>query len=316
MGERFEILPKTNYHRNKKLKLESLTPEIFEPNPSEVQQSANLEANADETYLEAFEEVKNDNTDGADDTDFVSTLSKYQRRQLLNEPTAKEQSIIQKIIDCPEVSSVLDRTGYTAPKFSLLCAAMAGAVGENVIDCTMSSATCYRRRDMHLDLIFKTIKDDYTSTSKSNLVIHWDGKKLDDTTNDNLALRNKKVERLAVVVSGITGQKIATVAKTENGQGIVMSSDTVFEYLVDWKLIESVVAVCTDTTVSNTGHENGFVVPFQRLAGRNMLYFACRHHVDELTIDVVFIGLFGESTEASPELFTQFKNDWHLIDQA
>lgn len=318
LNERFEIFPKTNYHPNKKSKLESLTSEIFEPSSSEVQRSnANLEA--DESNFEAFDldsdgEANNNDKDGANDADFESTLSKYQRRQLLNEPIAKEQGIIQKIIDSPEVSSVLDRTGYSAPKFSLLCAAMAGAVGENVTDCSLSSATCYRRRKMHRDLIVTTIKDDYISTSKSSLVLHWDGKKLEDTTNDNLALRKKKVEKLAVVVSGTTGQKIITVAKTENGTGIVIS-DTVFEHIVDWKLLESVVAVCTDTTATNTGHENGSVVLFQLLAGRNMLYFACRHHVDELTIGAVFVGLFGESTGPSPTMFEQFKNDWHMINQ-
>lgn len=105
------------------------------------------------------------------------------------------------------------------------------------------------------------------------------------------------------------------MAKTENGTGVVIA-DTVYEHVTEWKLLKSIVAVCTDTTASNTDTSNGSVVLFQQLANRNMIYFACRHHVDEVTIGGVFIGLFGESSGPSPEMLEYFKNDWHLINQA
>lgn len=46
-----------------------------------------------------------------------------------------------------------------------------------------------------------------------------------------------------------------------------------------------------------------------------MLYFACRHHVDELVIGGVYAGLFNDPSGPCPELFEGFRNDWHLIDQ-
>lgn len=213
------------------------------------------------------------------------------------------------------MSSVLDRTGISAPKFTLLCAAMAGAVGENIMESTLSTSTCYRRRKIHRDMIVTIIKDDFISSSKSNLVLHWDGKKLQDTTNDDIALSKKKVERLAVVVSGIEVQKIITIAKTEDGSGVV-TADAVYEHVADWNLLDAIIDICTDTTPANTGTTNGSVVLYQQLVNRNLLYFACRHHVDELTIGGVFTGLFGGTTGPSPELFEAFKSDWHHVNQA
>lgn len=255
-----------------------------------------------------WDEVNNNNDEK--DADFELSLSKYQKSKFSAGSNEKSTGVIHKIVNGPDVSSMLDRTGISSPKFTMLCATIAGVIGEDLNEVTLSSSTVDRRRKVHRDRIVTTIKDDFMSSTKSHLVLHWDGKKLFDTTNENSALRKKKVERLAIVVTGRDTQKIVTISKTKDG---LVTSDTVYENVIDWNLSEAIVALYTDTTASNTGGTNGSVVLFQKLMQRNILYFACRHHVDELIVSGIFIGLFGETNGPSPEMFENFKRDWHAI---
>lgn len=142
LGSRFDIFPKPNYHHDMKIKIQTMQ-EKLEPGSAEVQrcdlkiiseevQRFDVNANSNASCLEEFideDDVMECDQQKEDDVDFETTLSKYQRCQLSSESVSKP-GFIQKIVDSPDVSSVLDRTGYSAPKFTLLCAAMAGAVGK------------------------------------------------------------------------------------------------------------------------------------------------------------------------------------------
>lgn len=329
LNQHFDIAPKANYHHNKEPTSESISVKYETVRDSDLSfdtdrgmhkvKRKTVQLSSDKTFTTDFEMYDDDEMGYEDnknnDFDFEESISKYQKSKLLSGSLIKETGVIHKIINSPGVSSALDRTNISVPKFTILCAAIAGAVGEDLNDCTLSTSTCRRRRKVHRDRIVTVIKDDFITSSKSNLVLHWDGKKLRDTTNDDVALRRHKVERLAVVVSGVNVQKIITIAKTDDGSGLVIS-DTVYEHVAEWQLLDSVVAICTDTTPANTGRSNGSVVLFQQLMERHILYFACRHHVLELVIGAVFEILFGETTGPSPEMFENFKRDWPAINQA
>lgn len=110
------------------------------------------------------------------------------------------------------MASALDRERVST--LTLICAAIAGAIGENINGCSLSTSKIYRRRSVHRDRIATLIKYDFTSSVKSNLVLPWEGKKLLDTTNESIELRNKNGERLAIVVSGSEWKKILTITKT------------------------------------------------------------------------------------------------------
>ncbi|KAJ6647989.1 hypothetical protein Bhyg_03214, partial [Pseudolycoriella hygida] len=145
--------------------------------------------------------------------------------------------------------------------------------------------------------------------------MHWDGKKLKDKTNEDKKLRNTLVDRTAVVLSGIDTEKIVTVARAENGKGLV-AAYIVYENVQKWNCLESIIAKCTDTTFANTGCTNGAVVLFEKLMKKNLLYLACRHHMFELVIGAIFIQLFEETTAPSSPMFENFKRDWCLIDES
>ena len=72
--------------------------------------------------------------------------------------------------------------------------------------------------------------------------------------------------------------------------------------------------MCFDTTASNTGVKSGACVLLKELTNRNLLHFACRHHVHEVVIGEVFNVLLGPSSGPNIALFERFQHSWSKID--
>lgn len=141
---------------------------------------------------------------------------RYTRNQNFQSP--KSPNFIEQSMASADVFSTLERIQLSSPKFTMLCASMARASKINLEECVLLTSTVARRKVSHRDTITTIVKDGFSSTIKSGLVVHFDGKKLKDTTNEDKKFRNKLVERIAVVVAGIDTEKIVTVAKAENGK--------------------------------------------------------------------------------------------------
>lgn len=296
LDRRFDIAPKENYHRSKP----GPKPKIY-VTPKEKEEVDDINSDTESPV-----------SDFSNDMDFETTLSAYQISKLSID--VKASNFVENSMKSADVFSTLDRIGLSNTKFTMLCASMARASDINLEDCVLSSDTVRRRRIVNRGNITTIIKDEFSSTNKSALVVHWDGKKLKDTTNEDKKFRNKLVERLAVVVEGVDKEKIITIAKAENGTGII-AAETVYENLKEWNVLQWIVASCTDTTSANTGPYNGAVVLFENLMKKNLVYFACRHHIFELVIGAVFVMLFGDTTAPSSSMFDNFKRDWILVDQ-
>lgn len=265
----------------------------------------------DESTDDEMDQLKNDN-----DKDFDMTLSKYYKSQFRSDIMNEENDddIIYKIINSPDVSSALDRTNTPTGSFVIILAAIARALDVDLTECVFSASTLLRRRNDHREVIKVDVKNEFLASIKSGLVVHFEGKRLKDTTNDDKNERNRKVDRIAIAVTGLSIQKILAIAKTDDGTGVVVS-DTVHEHLEAWSILESIVAMCTDTTNANTGGTNGACVLLEKKMKRNLIYLACRHHILELMIGAVYIMLFGETTSPNIEMFVNFKRDWSQIDQ-
>lgn len=179
------------------------------------------------------------------DEDFETTLSEYQRMKFsIGE---KQPNFVDKAMHSVDVYSTLDRIQLSSPKFTMLCSSMARAAEVNINECVISTSTVARRRVVHRETIAKTVKDEFLSTVQSGLVVHWDVKKLKDTTNEDKSCRQRLIERISIVVAGLDTEKIVTVAKSENGKGFV-AADVVYENLKKLEVLEAIVATCTDTT--------------------------------------------------------------------
>ena len=58
--------------------------------------------------------------------------------------------------------------------------------------------------------------------------------------------------------------------------------------LKDWKIDSQAQTVCCDTSSLNTGRLNGTFINIEQSLKKQLLFFACRHHMLELIIGAVF----------------------------
>ena len=77
--------------------------------------------------------------------------------------------------------------------------------------------------------------------------------------------------------------------------------------LDDWGVTDNVVALCYDTTSSNTGQLKGAVVQLETMLERRLLRLECRHHVLELVLGAVSTALFGPTSGPVDTKFQDFK---------
>ncbi|KAE8740148.1 hypothetical protein FOCC_FOCC014346 [Frankliniella occidentalis] len=121
-------------------------------------------------------------------------------------------------------------------------------------------------------------------------------------------------DRLPVIVSGKGVEKLLGVPELPHGSGECITQ-AVVTLLIDWDLKENLMGLVSDTTSTNSGRWGGACVLIQQTLGKELLKFACRHHVLELVVGAVFGNLAGSSK--SPDLlFGDFlKNHWETIDK-
>ncbi|GBL76002.1 hypothetical protein AVEN_234317-1 [Araneus ventricosus] len=111
--------------------------------------------------------------------------------------------------------------------------------------------------------------------------VHWDGKLLPAIT------RNKKVDRLPLFISTNGQEHLLRVSQLASCSGDDMAA-SIYNLLAENKLLETVQALCCDTTASNTGRIKCACVLLERKLGKDLLYLPCRHHIYELALKSAF----------------------------
>lgn len=124
----------------------------------------------------------------------------------------------------------------------------------------------------------------------------------------------ENVDRIAILVSCNGTAKFLAAPKIQSGTGANIA-DVVHTTLLDWNISEKVVAASFDTTLTNTGPDNGACVLLNELLGRNLINLACRHHVYELLPKSVFEIKFGATSAPEPPIFKRFEKEWSTIKQ-
>lgn len=125
-----------------------------------------------------------------------------------------------------------------------------------------------------------------------------------------------RVERIAVLVSGVGSQSKflgAPMVESSSGENIALA---VYMLLLDWGLLQYVKAMGFDTTASNTGDQNGACVKLQELMNENVLHLACRRHIHEILLRFIFDLKISRSTAPDVPLFDRFASIWKDVCQA
>ena len=142
---------------------------------------------------------------------------------------------------------------------------------------------------------------------KGLLTVHWDGKLLPYLCG------HQKVDRLSVIVTGVDTEKLLAVPKLDSGSSKAQA-DAVLDCLNDYHVLNQVTALCFDTTASNTSSYNEACNLIEKALGRNVLNFACRHHVMEIMLEKVFMALnLSLSTGPDIAIFKRFRDKWPSI---
>lgn len=259
-------------------------------------------------------------SDEAKNSDYEVEIPLYYRQQLSTassrcpdgEPNSKKPQLLQKALMSPDVASALDRINLSDTKFTILAAAISKANDEDVGRVPLSRSTVYRRRKTHRESVEAQIHQEFKTSSRPPLVLHWDGKLMQDTT-DRCSPAIANVDRLAVCVTGYGVEKILGIVKIQSGTGNAQANAS-FQLLHLWEVTDEVVGMCFDTTASNTGPNSGACVLLEQIIGKNLLYLACRHHVHEVVIGGLFSTLFGPSNSPKIPLFERFQHYWSNIE--
>lgn len=122
------------------------------------------------------------------------------------------------------------------------------------------------------------------------------------------------VDRLPIILSQNNEFQLLGVPEMESGTGW-NTAHAVFQVLMNWGVIDDVVAMCFDTCFVNTGHIQGAAYFLQLLFERDLLQLACRRHIYELVLKAAFESKFGKSSAPIPPLFKRFKDQWSTINQ-
>jgi len=219
-------------------------------------------------------------------------------------PSAKKAKI--KVLTSG-LSAALDRTKMSSRNATYVLSEMVSSLGHDVSAATFSKSTIQRTRAKQRAAKAAYIKSQFSTDVL--LTVHWDGKLMEDLTS------HEQVDRLPILVSGVGIEQLLGVPKLHSGSGEEMAA-AIANCLEEWNIESQVVAMCFDTTASNTGNWSGACTLIQKKLQKHLFHFACRHHVMELIVGAAFDKTpLGTSTGPEILIFKRFKDAWSFVDQ-
>ena len=146
-------------------------------------------------------------------------------------------------------------------------------------DVTISRSTIRRYRIKNRDVICKEARDHFLARMPPRVVLHWDGKMLKDITG-------RVHEMEAILLSGYPdfeeGKLIGVISLVDEQGNMSGTGESQCNACItqvrDWGAEGAIVALCFDTTSSNTGRIRGAAIRLHSELGVPLLYLGCRHH--------------------------------------
>jgi hypothetical protein len=206
-----------------------------------------------------------------------------------------------------ELASALDKMRISSRDAVILLGATARALNVDFKELVLNRESIREKRRYFRELRYANFRKHFKFPESPFLVIHWDGKMLPSANCE-------EVERLAIIVSFNDDEQLLNVPET-GGTGEDMAA-AVYSAMEDWGICEKVVALCCDTTASNTGRLNGACVNLERYLDKFLIYLPCRHHIFETVLRGVFDAIMGPTSGPDTPLFKRFKESWTGMNRA
>ena len=250
-----------------------------------------LESSSDsDTDSKKGQEIKDPETEDIK----PSTSAKRQKR-------GRVYILDDKMSACLDVAKVSDRSA------ALLLVPTLQHLGHDPAEYNVNRSSIRRDRMKRRQAIAENLRQEFKPSVP--LTIHWDGKLLEDICSRQI------VDRLPILVSGAGVDQLLGVPKLASGTGQA-SAAAVFEAAVAWNITDNVKCMCFDTTSVNSGPRNGACILLEQKLDKDMLWFACRHHILEIVLQAVVLDCLGPSKGPEITIFNRFKNTWQFINRA
>ncbi|GBM26810.1 hypothetical protein AVEN_32066-1 [Araneus ventricosus] len=194
----------------------------------------------------------------------------------------KSKSVMRKDFITPKLVVALDRCLLSMRDSVFILEATSYAPRCNIDEFPISKSSIQRIRSEKRKERAENIKIDFQNEVPDVVTLHSDGKLL-----PALSARKSKEERLPIVISYVLKEQLIAVPTMDNYTG-KEQAQAYWKAILDWNLENEIQILCYDTMASNTGRLNGACTFLEQTFYREMLFFACRHHVYELVLKAVF----------------------------
>lgn len=242
--------------------------------------------------------------------DYVSDENLTDEEEIMNleSPGPSKIKRARKEIINHRLSAALDKCKISDRDAVHLLTAAAESFNVNTSEYIINRSSIKRAREKCREKLSETIKSNFLNINHQYCVVHWDSKLLPGLTGRDT------VDRLPVIITAPKVEQLLGVPQLSSGKGNEICS-AVYNTLNDWCLLDKVEAFVFDTTASNSGRLNGACILLEQKLNRNILFFACRHHIFEIVLQAVF-GSSKLSVMSGPDipLFKRFKNNWLNLD--
>lgn len=227
---------------------------------------------------------------------------------LTTEIKHKTRKTYKKDFITPKLVAALDRCQLTIRDSMFILEATLEALGHTSEDFSISKSTIQRIRSTRRKDRAEAIKRNFQDKVPDVVTIHWDGKLF-----PALDSRKSKEERLPIVISYGSQEQLLAVPRLESSTGREQAQ-AVWNAIADWNLEDKVQILCCATTASNTGRVNGACTLIEQRLNREVIIFACRHHIYELVLKAVFeIKVTQVTTSPDIPLFKKLQDNWKHI---
>ena len=234
------------------------------------------------------------------------TFGKVHQRKLKNPNLFFLLHVPKNIASRSQVVMAADRHKMSNNALDHIIASIIRESKGCVSDFTLSRISTSRGRRklrfMKLETLKKYISDDL---GVNYFTIHWDEKQLKAGKAFN------QQEHLAVLASSARGEVVKLLGTTvlDNGSGLNQAR-AIKNMLEEWNIKERCVAMCFDTTASNTGRFAGVFILLEAFIGYPLLWTSCRHHMLEVILGDAFKAIFGPTSSPMVNLFGILKSKW------
>lgn len=275
-------------------------------------QSCSYPVDTGDVYSEIEEAEQEDtNTDTEIETTEMETTEMETEGSTYSPPRKiirrKNIENIQTVIDS-SMTQVLDRFRVPNDAASIIIGQVAYLLGHDVKSLFISPEHIRMQRIKYRAQIYNIIKQQFSANAA--FTVHWDTKVLADCTSVDQLTCN----RLAIILSSNGNSKVLGIPKVSSQKGADEGA-AVYSALLDWNVQEKVMAMCFDTTASNTSTSIGACAVLEQKLNRHLLHFGCRHHIMELLVGAAFKSTVEPVTSApNILLFERFRTTWADLD--